>query len=81
MTERRVNPWVAVLSAIMLAIPAPAAAQARSILVPNCLGGMDRIDLPADPTKPSDHGCCNKGCHAANDRRKKNQDDPRDGCC
>ena len=70
MIERRVNPWVALLASLALSMPIPAAVQARSIMVSNCMGGMDRIDIPADPTQPSDHGCCNKGCHAANDRRK-----------
>lgn len=80
MNERRINPFIALLSVIALSMPLPAAAQARSILVSNCMGGMDRIDIPADPAAPSDHGCCNKGCHAANDRRKKNQGNQED-CC
>jgi len=80
MNERRINPFIALLSVTALSMPLPAAAQARSILVSNCIGGMDRIDIPADPAAPSDHGCCNKGCHAANDRRKKNQDN-QDDCC
>lgn len=80
MNERRINPFIALLSVIALSMPLPAAAQARSILVSNCMGGMDRIDIPADPAAPSDHGCCNKGCHAANDRRKKTQDN-QDDCC
>lgn len=81
MIERRVNPWVALLGSIALAMPVPAAAQARSIMVANCLGGMSRIDIPADPAAPRGHDCCNKGCHAANDRRKKNQGDSKDDCC
>lgn len=80
MNERRINPFIALLSVIALSMPLPAAAQARSILVSNCMGGMDRIDIPADPAAPLDHGCCNKGCHAANDRRKKNQGNQED-CC
>jgi hypothetical protein len=80
MSKRRINPFIATLSVIALSMPLPATAQARSILVSNCMGGMDRIDIPADPGRPSDHGCCNKGCHAANDRRKKNQD-KQDDCC
>ena len=80
MNERRINPFIALLSVIALSMPLPAAAQARSILVSNCMGGMDRIDIPADPAAPSDHGCCNKGCHAANDRRKKSQGN-QDDCC
>jgi hypothetical protein len=80
MNERRINPFIALLSVIALSMPLPAAAQARSILVSNCMGGMDRFDIPADPAAPSDHGCCNKGCHAANDRRKKNQGNQED-CC
>lgn len=82
MIERRINPWIAVLGSLALAMPVPAGAQARSILVSNCMGGMQRIDLPADPTQPGGHDCCNKGCHAANDRRKKNQNgNNNDGCC
>ncbi len=81
MIERRVNPWVALLASLALSMPIPAAVQARSIMVSNCMGGMDRINIPADPTQPSDHGCCNKGCHAANDRRKKNQGYSQDDCC
>jgi len=80
MNERRINPFIALLSVIALSMPLPTAAQARSILVSNCMGGMDRIDIPADPAAPSDHGCCNKGCHAVNDRRKKNQNN-QDDCC
>lgn len=81
MIERRVNPAVALIASLALSMPAPAAAQARSIMVPNCLGGMDRLDIPADPGQPDEHGCCNKGCHAASDRRKKNKDSSQDDCC
>jgi len=50
-------------------------------MVANCLGGMNRIDIPADPAQPMGHECCKKGCHAANDRRKKQQGQDEDGCC
>jgi hypothetical protein len=80
MTEHRVNPLMAVIASLALSAPAPAFAQGRYIMVANCLGGMDRIDLPSDPKQPSGHQCCNKGCHAANERRKKGQQSD-DGCC
>jgi hypothetical protein len=80
MTEHRVNPAVAVIAAIALSAPTPAFTQARFIMVANCLGGKSRIDLPSDPKKPSGRECCNKGCHAAKDRRKKGQQ-RADSCC
>jgi hypothetical protein len=80
MTEYRVNPLMAVVSSLALCAPAPAFAQGRFIMVANCLGGMNRIDLPSDPKKPSGQKCCNKGCHAANDRRKKGQQSEDSRC-
>lgn len=81
MTERRVNPLMALLSALALSIPAPAAAQAQSIMVGDCLGGATRIIIPGKAPAPDPHECCKKGCHAAGDRRKKGQSDLEDGCC
>jgi hypothetical protein len=80
MTERRVDPLVALLASLALCAPAPAIAQGRFLMVANCLGGATRIDLPADPAEPSSHDCCKKGCHAASDRRKKGQQDG-ENCC
>jgi hypothetical protein len=82
MTEHWVNPLMAVVASLALSTPAlaPAFAQGRFIMVANCLGGMNRINLPTDPKKPSRHECGNKGCHAANDRRKKGQRSD-DSCC
>jgi hypothetical protein len=76
MTEYRVNPLMAVVSSLALCAPAPAFAQGRFIMVANCLGGMNRIDLPSDPKKPSGQKCC----HAANDRRKKGQQSEDSRC-
>lgn len=81
MTDRAARIGIAILAGLALSAPSPSYAQGRSIKVANCLGGMDRIDLPADPDQPMRHDCCKKGCHAANDRRKKQQDQDGDGCC
>jgi hypothetical protein len=43
------------------------------MIVPTCMGGSSRIDIPADPSMPTGHECCKKGCHAAGDRRKNNR--------
>jgi hypothetical protein len=80
MTERRVTPGLAMLSAMILAFPGPAA-QAKTLNVANCNGGMTRIDLPINPMQQDEHECCRKGCHAANDRRKKSDRSLLADCC
>jgi hypothetical protein len=80
MTEHGADPLMAIIASIALCAPVPIVAKDRFVTVANCLGGMNRIDLPSDPTQPSGHECCAKGCHAANDRRKKGQQS-EDSCC
>jgi hypothetical protein len=71
---------VALISSWALAAPAPVAGQSRTIIVPACMGRSSSIEIPADPLSPMDDECCNKGCHAVGDRRKKQQDQDK-GCC
>jgi hypothetical protein len=76
MKAQMMREWRACRSATLLGIaalvaPVYAPASGKSIMVSNCGSGMIRIDFPADPARPADHECCRKGCHAANDRRKK----------
>ncbi|MEQ1537831.1 MAG: hypothetical protein ABL928_02790 [Sphingorhabdus sp.] len=70
----------AIFAIVIIALPTPPL-QGRSLMVPTCLGGPSvKIDLPPDPLEQERHGCCRKGCHAANDRRKKANDLLPD-CC
>lgn len=72
----------ATLAIAILVIPSPPV-QGKTIMVSIC-GAQDRqIYIPVNPRLPGeadDHGCCKKGCHAANDRRKKLNDMVED-CC
>jgi hypothetical protein len=80
MFEQGTQLLVALISSLALAAPAPVAGQGRMMIVPTCMGGSSRIDIPADPSMPTGHECCKKGCHAAGDRRKKQQGQ-NEGCC
>ncbi len=80
MTDRRVNPLSALVASFALSLPVPAMAQDRTVMVANCLGGAAQINIPADPSSPTPHDCCGKGCHAVGDRRKKGEK-TEEGCC
>jgi hypothetical protein len=69
----------ALLATVALVMPAPQA-QAKTLMVANCLGGAVSIRLPVDPAQQDRHDCCRKGCHAASDRRKK-RGAWGSGCC
>lgn len=76
---------IALFSVAMLIVP-PVPAAGKSIMAGVCGGGNVRISIPAKAPLPSEgdsHGCCKKGCHVANDRKKKadGTDDDDDGCC
>ena len=69
-------------AAILIAPPLPAAG--KSIMVGVCGDNNVRISIPIKaplPGKGDDHSCCKKGCHAANERKKKADGTDDDGCC
>lgn len=78
---------VTLLAAFTLIVP-QAQAATRPIMVEICGSGL-RMALPAKVPAPRQNGdddCCKKGCHAANDRKKRalgNEDDADEnkGCC
>lgn len=62
------------LFAMLILTQPPVSASSKSIMVGVCGDEGVRISIPIKPTSPSegdDHQCCQKGCHAANERRKK----------
>lgn len=68
--------------AILIAPPVPAAG--KSIIVGVCGDGNVRISIPVKVPLQGEgdsHGCCKKGCHAANERKKKSDGTDDDGCC
>lgn len=74
----------ATMLAIMILVMPPAPATAKSIMIGVCGAGNARISIPLKtplPGEGGDHGCCKKGCHAANERRKKADGTTDDGCC
>lgn len=75
---------LAPLLAITILIMPPAPATAESIRVGVCGEGDMRISIPVKaplPGEGGDHGCCKKGCHAANERKKKADGTTNDECC
>ena len=82
----RPSPFALVLSAVALSFPAlpPAARAATTLKLPVCGGGSQTLTIggrPASPGEHDDHSCCRKGCHAANDRRKKGDGELMPDCC
>ncbi len=74
---------IALFSAAILIVPAGAAA-GKSIMVEVCGDSDARISIPVKaplPGEGDDHSCCKKGCHAANERKKKADGTDGDGCC
>lgn len=80
---------VATLVAALALIVPPMPVAARAIMVDICGKPGSRMTLPVKPRLPQEgegHGCCKKGCHAANERKKRTAgefDDGigGDGCC
>ncbi len=75
---------LASLLAITILVVPPAPATAKSIMVGVCGEGDVRISIQVKaplPGEGSDHNCCKKGCHAANERKKKADGTTDDGCC
>ena len=75
---------LAALFAIIILVAQPAPAIAKSIMVGICGDGAARVSIPVKTPLPGEggnHGCCKKGCHAANERRKKADGTTNDGCC
>lgn len=72
------------LLAITILVMPPAPANAKSIMVGVCGEGNVRISIPIKAPLPGEggnHSCCKKGCHAANERKKKADGTTDDGCC
>lgn len=71
--------WGAVPAAAALAF-APLASDARLLVVPACGAGARMLVVPQDPAAPDRGGGrdCAKACHAASDRRGKDQ---KKNCC
>lgn len=62
----------------------PVPATAKAIIVGVCGEGDVRVSIPVKPPPPGeggDHKCCKKGCHSANERKKKADGTTEDGCC
>lgn len=77
------NRVAALLAILILALPS-VPAEGKSIMVGVCGEGDVRISIPVKtplPGEGGEHGCCKKGCHAANDRKKKAHGIHEDGCC
>ena len=75
---------LATLLAITILVMPPAPATPKSIMVGVCGEGDVRISIPVKAPLPGEggnHGCCKKGCHAANERKKKADRTTDDGCC
>jgi hypothetical protein len=75
------------VAALALVLP-PMPVAARGISVSICGQPGARMVLPVKPLLPyegDDHGCCKKGCHAANERKKRGagavDDSGDDNCC
>ncbi len=69
----------AAIGSLAISLPSPGLF-AQSLAVGSCLGfgesagagsAASRIVLPPNPMQPDRHQCCRKGCHAAQERRKK----------
>lgn len=74
---------IALFSAAILTVP-PLPAAGKSVMVGMCGGGNIRMSIPVKPALPGegdDHSCCKKGCHAANERKKKADGTHDDSCC
>ena len=75
---------MAALLAIAILVIPPLPAQDKALTVSVCGQPGVRVSIPVKQPHPGegdDHSCCKKGCHAANDRRKKLNDSDPDDCC
>lgn len=74
---------VSLFAILILTLP-PVPAQGRSIMVGVCGDGDIRVSIPFKQPLPGEggnHSCCQKGCHAANERKKKADGTNEDDCC
>lgn len=65
--------WIVFLAIVALALPI-VPVYPKTITMIMCGGATRTITLDQDPSNPThDEGqnCCNKACHAGNDRRKR----------
>lgn len=72
------------LFAILILVLPPVPASSKSIMVGVCGDGDIRVSIPVKPPLPGEggsHGCCQKGCHAANERKKRADGTPDGDCC
>lgn len=75
--------YIALFSVVILIAP-PVPASGKSIMVGVCGDSNVRISIPVKaplPGEGNDHNCCKKGCHAANERKKRADGTDDDGCC
>lgn len=75
--------WTSLVAALVLIAPTPPAA-AKAIMSPVCgdpsVRILIRVKLPSGGG--TQHECCKKGCHAANDRKRRSDGSVQDdGCC
>jgi len=78
-----VKTYIALFSVVILIAP-PVPASGKSIMVGVCGDSNVRISIPVKaplPGEGNDHNCCKKGCHAANERKKRADGTDDDGCC
>jgi hypothetical protein len=74
---------IALFSAAILIVPTGPAA-GKSIMVDVCGDRDARISISVKaplPGEGDDHSCCKKGCHVANERKRKADGTDGDGCC
>jgi hypothetical protein len=77
---------ITLIAGLALMTP-PVPVSARSVMVDVCGAPGVRISIPIKaPLPDKGHDCCKKGCHAANERKKRvagEGDDvgDDDGCC
>ncbi len=75
--------WTGLIAALVLMAPT-SPAPAKTIMSPVCGDPAARIIIPVKLPSGggTQHECCKKGCHAANDRKRRSDGSVQDdGCC
>jgi len=74
--------WTGVIAVFVLIVPTPPA-PAKSIMTGVCGDPGVRVVLAVkSPSRGDQHDNCKKGCHAANDRKRRSDGSVKDeGCC